>query len=104
MDKHEVRLWIVVIKRAIFNPLEKLRTSRPAAFATDLDLHSYYVNESCFQIASATINSSTIINSQQTSNMKKHSIQSPSEIKEFDWKWLQDEIGCKGKFKMFSQF
>lgn len=78
--------------------LEKLKTSRSPAFSSDLDLHKCVVNERCFLITPTTvINSKNVADLQQTTNIKSVHRQSTTDIKEFDWKWLQDDTDCKSK-------
>lgn len=93
----ESKLWI---NRITPNMTEKLKTSRSPAFTTDLSLHTYVVNESCSPTTPTTaINSKNMADLRQTTNIKSTSIKSATDIVESNWKWLQDEPGCKSKLQ-----
>lgn len=78
--------------------IEKLKTSRSPAFASDLELHKYAVNERCFLITPTTIiNSKNVADLPRTTNKKSLHSKSTTDVKEFNWKWLQDETDCKSK-------
>lgn len=81
--------------------VEKLRTSRPCVFATDLNLHSYELNECCAPPKSTVISSKTMSDLQQTPSVKTAretaSISAASDSNEYEWKWLQDVNNCQSK-------
>lgn len=83
---------------------EKMRTCRSPIFEADLKLHLYGVNEICPAASSALIESGrNSMDSRQIPSSVKSTSQHPTPPMadgEFNWKWLQDEPGCKRKLRL----
>lgn len=75
--------------------VEKLRTSRSPEFVSDLDLHSYQVNESCSSVTISKNKIENSIDSMTKPNMNVAGIKEAFVSKDYDWKWLEDEANCK---------
>lgn len=74
---------------------EKLRTSRSPEFVSDLNLHSYQVNESCSTITVSTNKVKNVTELASSANKKAAPTDRKSVQNEYDWKWLEDEANCK---------
>lgn len=83
-----------------------MRTCRSPIFEADLKLHLYGVNEACLPASSKIIESSkNSMDSRQIPSSVKNTSQHPTPPMaddEFNWKWLQDEPGCKRKLRLHS--
>lgn len=82
-----------------------MRTCRSPIFEADLKLHLYSINEACFQTSSAIIETcKSSMDPHQISSCVKspshHLTPLPLADGEFNWKWLQDEPGCKCKLRL----
>lgn len=81
-----------------------MRTCRSPIFEADLKLHLYSVNEACYPTSSVVIETSK--NSMDSRHMPStvqntsHQLTPPLDDGEFNWKWLQDEPGCKCKLRL----
>lgn len=73
-------------------------------FATDLNLHSYGVNESCSPPIVSGVSRKNMSDLRQAPSVKKASIKSGPDAKEYDWNWLEDESSCKSKLSLLKQF
>lgn len=80
--------------------VEKLKTSRSSAFASDLNLLSYDINECCASATDPGVSRKIRSDLRQTASVKMASIKTESHGKDYDWQWLQDEDGCKSRLNV----
>lgn len=74
--------------------IEKLRTSRAPEFASDLNLHSYEVNEGCSLMTISMRKNKNLLDAKAKAKTNSNS-NSTKQSGDYDWKWLEDEVNCK---------